>query len=287
MRLEAIVGRAGKRVVALAAVVVLGAAVVVPVAVSALGDGDRAEDGSEVVRESQVVGRTDDGWQTIGYDGVEVDLPSGLGQDGHLGLRVQLRALGPAGVLSRARRPAVLAFYVSATFDPAHRSGSIRSESPEGLPSFSGYVYGGDYAAYVSTDDRDRAWRVLASFRADGETPSYLVDGPTIVGAWGELVEVPDSWVKTSAATWCEGPGPDAASRCSPRGEVLRFHSPGRPDEVTGSVLQDEAGTWVGSARLSRDVWVSVEAPTQAIGDLVLASARDLQDFGQRVIRHG
>ncbi len=286
MRLEAIVGRAGKRVVALAAVVVLGAAVVVPVAVSAFGDGDRTEDGSEVVRESQVVGRTDDGWQTIGYDGVEVDLPSDWVRMDTSGCEFSFERWGPPDLEPCAPSGGV-AFYVSATFDPAHRSGSIRSESTEGLPSFSGYVYGGDYAAYVSTDDRDRAWRVLASFRADGETPSYLVDGPTIVGAWGELVEVPASWVKTSAATWCEGPGPDDASRCSPRGEVLRFHSPGQPDEVTGSVLQDEAGTWVGSARLSRDVWVSVEAPTQAIGDLVLASARDLQDFGQRVIRHG
>jgi hypothetical protein len=55
-----------------------------------------------------------------------------------------------------------VAFYAAATFDPAQEPGVRRTEHP-GDAAWGGYTYAGDWAVYVSDDDRATVQRVLTS----------------------------------------------------------------------------------------------------------------------------
>jgi hypothetical protein len=59
-----------------------------------------------------------------------------------------------------------VSFYVSASFDPRFGPGLRRSRPPIDGGSWAGYAYAGDYAVYVSGDDRSVLGQVLDSARS-------------------------------------------------------------------------------------------------------------------------
>ena len=261
------------RLAGLAAAAVL-VAVAVPLGLQSLGTDD---DGPEIaVDRGGTIGRTSDGWQIVGYDGIEVDLPPDwVGLDTSdcefSAVRYGLPGTDPC------EPDTGLAFYGSATFDPAHRSGLRRVPPSEEVPEggWTGYVYGGDHAVYLTASDRDEAWRVLASVRQVTEPAPDLAAGSVVVSHGGHDLEIPATWVRTGPTTWCERPVERSSSPCSPDRGMLRFHDGAPPREVYGDVLPDDSGTWSGAATLSPEAYVEVTTPTQALGDLVLASAHD------------
>ena len=84
------------------------------------------------------------------------------------GCEFQFERWGPTN-LPECSPDGGLAFYGSATFDPAHGPG-IRYDGPVGDdPTWAGYVYAGDFAVYVADDDRDLVQHVLRSAKASDE----------------------------------------------------------------------------------------------------------------------
>jgi hypothetical protein len=156
-----------------------------------------------------------------------------------------------------------LAFYGSATFDPANMPGEIT-----GTDSFGGYVYAGDWAVSSSTPDRDLTRRVLASARVNGQPQIDAGDWQSSTGI-GLRVDIPADW----------GLGPDVGAKeyskyavCSAPGDL-----DDRP-EVDGRPSGPEHPYFVLDHRDGR--WISVSAPTQAVGDLVMASVEMAGDGG-------
>jgi hypothetical protein len=144
-----------------------------------------------------------------------------------------------------------LAFYGSATFDPANMPGEIT-----GTDSSGGYVYAGDWAVSSSTPDRDLTRRILASARVDG--------APEIDGSfWGShagvdlRAEVPVRW----------GLGPDAQLNDFAICAVAGVRDD--PPETAGQ--PGARSTWV-EVDFVGGRWISVSAPTQAVAQLVLQS---------------
>lgn len=146
-----------------------------------------------------------------------------------------------------------LAFYGSATFDPAHLSGEIVGDGS----NWGGYVYAGDLAVSSSTTDRDLTRRILGSARLSGEPEIDASVWRSVEGV-GLRVDIPSFW----------GLGPDQQTRAYAVCAV-----PGEPDERPDTTDRTPGAE---DAYLSLDFrhgrWISVSAPTQAIGDLVLAS---------------
>jgi hypothetical protein len=151
-----------------------------------------------------------------------------------------------------------LAFYPSATFDPADMPGVITASTDEGKTRWSGYVYTGDYAVSVSTGDRDLTRRILASTRDDMQ--------PEIDGSEWQTLEGLDLRVDV-LLRW--GLGPDADlddyAVCAALGE--------RNDPPEMASQPGTRSTWV-SFDYRDGRWISVSAPTQAVADLVLASVQ-------------
>jgi hypothetical protein len=117
---------------------------------------------------SEVVGDSPsrDGWKTVEYDGVRVDIPSAWERvdTGHCEFRAE-RWAPPDSPPCDAEEG--VAFYRSATFDPAHGPGVGRA-SENGEPAWGGYTYAGDFAVYASDGDRAVVHDVLASARRAG-----------------------------------------------------------------------------------------------------------------------
>ena len=114
---------------------------------------------AEVVTESS----TRDGWQTIDYKGVQVDIPASWEPTDMAGCEFRFEHWAPPDVPECGLGGGV-AFYASATFDPAHGPGVRRTDSADG-PTWGGYADAGDFAVYASDDDRDLVQRVLSSAR--------------------------------------------------------------------------------------------------------------------------
>ncbi len=146
-----------------------------------------------------------------------------------------------------------LAFYASATFDPMDGPGVITDGDDA---RSSGYVYASDLAVSVGTDDRDLTRRMLASARVEGSPEIDGSEWETLEGV-DLRVEVPVHW----------GLGPNARlddyAVCAALGD--RDDPPGTDSQLGART------TWFESD-YSDGRWISVSAPTQAVGELVLAS---------------
>ena len=107
----------------------------------------------------------DDGWQTVEYRDIQVDVPSAWERLDMSGCEFQFVQWappdsGPCGLQGGA------AFYGSATFDPKHGPGVQREDT-----TWDGYVYAGDYTVYASAADRAVVQKVLDSVRVNGSKP--------------------------------------------------------------------------------------------------------------------
>ncbi len=101
------------------------------------------------------------GWQTIEYQGVRVDIPDAWQRIDTDDCEFTFEHWGPS---ARCTTGGGVAFYPSATFDPAHGPGLRRTASTES-PAWSGYAYAGDFAVYVADDARTVVQQALSSVR--------------------------------------------------------------------------------------------------------------------------
>ncbi|WP_322937026.1 hypothetical protein [Nocardioides bizhenqiangii] len=193
-------------------------------------------------------------WQTISQDDVRVEIPGDWRE-----FRCDFDGFS-SDIYGPSEDDACgfgeyVAFYGSATFDPAERPGVITGND-DGTARW-GYVYAGDLAVSSSTEDRDLTRRILASARASGQP---VIDGSgweTVEGA-GLRYDAPAFW----------GLGPDADlggyAVCALAGD--RDDPPDTADRTRAGadayiVVEYRGGRWI-----------SVSAPTAAVGDLVMAS---------------
>ena len=130
------------------------------------------DSGSEVA-----IDPTADGWKTVEYQGVQVDVPAGWTHADMTSCEFQFERWIPPD-LPACSPDGGVSFYRSATFDPAFGPG-VRHEKPDQDPStgtdtgsdtpdWAGYVYAGDFAVYAADDDPDLVRHVLTSARASG-----------------------------------------------------------------------------------------------------------------------
>jgi hypothetical protein len=110
---------------------------------------------------------TADGWKTVEYQGVKVDIPSGWTRADMENCEFQFERWAPPD-LPACSHDGGVSFYASATFDPAHGPG-IRHDDTANDADWAGYVYAGDFAVYAADDDRGLVRHVLRSARASGE----------------------------------------------------------------------------------------------------------------------
>jgi hypothetical protein len=118
--------------------------------------GHRDADHAEVVTDPAT-----SAWKTIEYQGVQVDIPASWEPLDMENCEFQVEAWAPPEV-DGCDWAGGMAFYGSATFDPAHGPGVKRVRSRD-EPEWGGYKYAGDFAVYASTDDRAVVERVLQS----------------------------------------------------------------------------------------------------------------------------
>lgn len=112
--------------------------------------------GAEVVGES-----SQPGWKTIRYHGVSVDIPSTWDRTDMDDCEFEFEHWAPVGAAGCGMDGGV-AFYASATFDPAHGPGVRRSEDSQGA-AWGGYTSAGQFAVHVADSDREVVVRVLRS----------------------------------------------------------------------------------------------------------------------------
>lgn len=119
------------------------------------------DSGAELVADSSA----EKGWKTIEYQGIRVDIPAGWERSDMDDCEFQFEQWGPPD--SPACDPdGGVAFYGSATFDPAHGPGLRRDEpTTTDASTWAGYVYEGDFAVYASDDDRQLVRVLLHSAR--------------------------------------------------------------------------------------------------------------------------
>jgi hypothetical protein len=103
------------------------------------------------------------GWKTIQYQGVRVDIPSAWKRTDMNDCEFEFEHWGPPGAADCGMHGG-LAFYASATFDPAYGPRVIRTEDPQRV-RWAGYTDTGQFAVYVSDSDRGLVRRVLNSTR--------------------------------------------------------------------------------------------------------------------------
>jgi hypothetical protein len=103
------------------------------------------------------------GWKTIEYQGVNVDIPVAWEPVDMDDCEFQFEQWAPPNSRECGLDGGV-AFYGSATFDPALGPGVRRTNSTDS-PTWGGYAYAGDFAVYASDDDRDLVQKILKSAR--------------------------------------------------------------------------------------------------------------------------
>lgn len=140
-------------------VLVVAAAVLALAIGSLVWSGQREEPGPRVVGEAS----SREGWTTIAFRGVQVDVPDAwtrIDPDG-----CEFRAEGWA---ASGSDPCVveegLAFYTAATFDSAFGPG-VRRRGGEASP-WEGHAFAGEWAVYAASDDRAVVTHLLATVRA-------------------------------------------------------------------------------------------------------------------------
>ena len=101
------------------------------------------------------------GWKVLEYEGVRVDVPAEWERVDQTGCEFQFERWGPPGT-EECEYDGGVAFYASATFDPAHGPGMRRSNSQD-EPTWGGYAYAGEFAVYASDDDRTVVAEILRS----------------------------------------------------------------------------------------------------------------------------
>ena len=121
------------------------------------------DSGSVVVTDSAA-----DGWKTIEYQGVQVDIPAGWTRSDVDNCEVQFERWTPPD-LPACSPDGGVSFYASATFDPAHGPGIRHAVAANGAADWSGYVYAGDFAVYAADDDSVLVQHVLRSARPSGD----------------------------------------------------------------------------------------------------------------------
>ena len=100
------------------------------------------------------------GWKTIEYEQVRVEIPASWERLDQGGCEFEFEVWASPGTDPCSWSGGV-AFYGSATFDPAHGPGIRRDDDT----SWAGYAYAGEFAVYVGDDDRAVVRRILASAR--------------------------------------------------------------------------------------------------------------------------
>jgi hypothetical protein len=118
----------------------------------------RDEGGAEVVGDSP-----HQGWMTIQYQGVRVDIPASWERSDMDDCEFQFEVWAPPESQG-CKWADGMAFYGSATFDPAQKPG-VRRTNSRNQSEWGGYTYAGDFAVYASDDDRETVLRVLQSAR--------------------------------------------------------------------------------------------------------------------------
>lgn len=118
----------------------------------------------ETAVQGEVVGSSSSSaWKTLEYRGVQVDVPSSWERLDMDDCEFQFEVWAPPEV-NGCDWAGGMAFYGSATFDPANGPGVERGESRD-EPDWGGYTYAGDFAVYASDNDRKVVQRVLRSAR--------------------------------------------------------------------------------------------------------------------------
>lgn len=114
---------------------------------------------------SEVIGDSPsrDGWKTVEYKGVRIDVPSSWERLDTSDCEFKFERWTRPGSDSCEYADGA-AFYVSATFDPAFGPG-VRRTAENGTRIWGGYAYAGDFAVYASDPDRDVVRGVLESAR--------------------------------------------------------------------------------------------------------------------------
>ena len=139
----------------------VGAALVLAVLTGCAGSADSR---SAVVPDASAP----DGWKTIEYRGVQVEIPSGWTRSDGENCEFPFERWTPPTQPACSPDGGV-AFYVSATFDPLYRPGVRHDDTGKDVPAWAGYVYAGDYAVYAADDDRDLVQQLLSSADATAE----------------------------------------------------------------------------------------------------------------------
>lgn len=147
----------------------------------------RDDGGAEMVGDS-----SRPGWVTIQFEGVRVDIPASWKRSDRHDCAFTFEAWAPPGSTSCTWAGGV-AFYRSATFDPAQEPGTRRTGS-RGQPEWGGYTYAGDLAVYASDDDRETVLQVLQSAQGQTEDGGR---GPPTPSVATQLVRPPSAvrWV--------------------------------------------------------------------------------------------
>jgi hypothetical protein len=108
-------------------------------------------------------GAVADGWQTIEYQGVAVDLPESWQRVDNAGCQFDLEHWGPEEAPECSYDVGVM-FMLSGSYDGRYGPGPRRSPPSEASP-WSGYRLVEPWAVIVAHNDRDVAHRVLSSAR--------------------------------------------------------------------------------------------------------------------------
>ena len=111
---------------------------------------------------------TADGWKTIEYQDVQVDIPAGWTRADMENCEFQFERWTPPDLPACSPDGGVF-FYGSDTFDPAHGPGIRHDDMANEAADWAGYVYAGDFAVYAADDDRGLVHHVLRSARASGD----------------------------------------------------------------------------------------------------------------------
>lgn len=120
-----------------------------------------AQQSVPVERSPAVVVQSDQGWKTIAYRSVRVDIPATWQRVDTGDCEFGFEHWAPPGAL-RCDVDRGLAFYASATFDTGHEPGLRATDHHR----WGGYTYAGDLAVYAAGPDRDAVRRVLTSAHA-------------------------------------------------------------------------------------------------------------------------
>jgi hypothetical protein len=169
------------------------------VAVGALVVGAAAWLGSAGDTQAEVVaGSVRHGWKTIDYRDVRVAIPADWRRSDMDGCEFRFEHWAAPGT-SDCGFGSGVAFYASATFDPANGPGIVRQGKANGGDGsrWGGYVHVDEFAVYVSHSERDLVQKVLESVRW---MPGFdELDGPKLIAVDGGvgIVALTDVMIST------------------------------------------------------------------------------------------